>query len=98
MGWKLVNLLQQFEKELRQRAGSAAGMIENQMYRARRNRHGVIVVMNPRAPVFNGHLDMLALKFGAILIAQDGEEKLVAQGRFERLPVNVEIFGIPRRM
>ena len=39
---------------------------------------------------------MLALEFGAILVAQDGQKKLVAQGRFERLPIDVEKFGIPR--
>ena len=39
---------------------------------------------------------MLAFQFGPILIAQDGQKKLVAHGRLERLPIDVEIFGVLR--
>ena len=96
MGRKFINLLQQLEKVLRQRAGPAAGLVEHQVHGARRNRHGVIVVVNLWKPVFKGHLDVFPLKFGAILITQDGQKKLIAQGGFEWLPVNVKIFGISR--
>src|SRR5258708_36661698 len=89
MGWKLINLLQQFEKKLRQRVGPSACLVKDQVHRARRDRHGVFVIVNPRAPVFHGYLDVLALEFGAILIAKNGQKKLVAQGGLERLPVNV---------
>ena len=96
MGWKLINLLQQLEKKLRQRAGPTARLVKDQVDRAGRDRHGVIVVVNARVPVFDGYLDVLALEFGAILVAQNGQKKLVAQSGLERLPVNVEVFGIPR--
>ena len=92
---KLIDLLQQIAKRLRYRV-PAVRLVEDQVYRAGRYGHSVIVIVNQRAPVFNGHLDVLALEFRSILIAQDGQKQLVAQGRFERLPVDVEIFGIPR--
>ncbi len=93
---KLVDLLQQVAKRLRQRVVAAVRLVEDQVHGAGRYGHGVIVIVNQRAPVFNGHLDVLALQFRSILIAQDGQKKLVAQGRFERLPIDVEIFGVPR--
>ena len=70
----LLNLLQQFVKRLRHRVRTATRVVEDQVHCAGRDRHGVIVVVNQWAPVFNGHLDVLAFEFGAILIAQNREK------------------------
>ncbi len=56
----------------------------------------MVVIVNQRAPVLDRYLDVLGFQFGAILIAQNRQEKLVAHSRLERLPIDVEIFGVLR--
>ena len=56
----------------------------------------MVVIVNQRATVLDRYLDMLGLQFGAILVPENGQEKLVAHRRLERLPIDVEIFGVLR--
>ena len=97
MRWNVAQLGQQFAHKIRQQLGWVQ-LVENDGQRTRRHRHGVVVIVNQRAPVLNGYLDMLGFQFSAILVAQDGQQKLVAHGRLERLPIDVEILGVLRGM
>ncbi len=97
MRWNVAQLGQQFAHKIRQQLGRVQ-LVENDGQRTRRHRHGVVVIVNQRAPVLDRHLNMLGLQLGAILVAQDGQQKLVAHGRLERLPIDVEILGVLRGM
>ena len=56
----------------------------------------MVVIVNQRAPVLDRDLDVLGFQFGAILVAQNRQKKLVAHRRLERLPIDVEVFGVLR--
>ena len=58
----------------------------------------MVVVVNQRAPVLDRYLYVFALQLGAVLIAEDRQQQLVAHGRLERLPIDVEILGVLRGM
>ena len=56
----------------------------------------MFVVPDQRPSIFDRGLNVFAFELDAILIAQDGEQQLIFHGRFERVPVDVEVLGITR--